>query len=106
MKHYKKHADGHVDVEDLNVDPKVPSIEEFEGGGGGGASFAGPNETVKTYRDTHETIAKRRKRAPADGHLTVEIDEHDSHLKLPEHPRGEGWIKPDPSKPLLPPDRE
>lgn len=104
MKRFKKHADGHEDVEELNVDPRVPSIEEIEQAGGGGGSFAGPNETVKTYRDTHETRAKREKRAPADGHLTVEIDQHDSHLRLPEHPRGQGWIGPDPSKSILPTD--
>lgn len=108
MKRIKRGPNGREDVEELNVDPRVPTIEEIEqmvtGGGGGG--LAGPNETVKTYRDTHETVAQRRKRAPADGHLTVEIDEHDSHLKLPEHPRGEGWIEPDPSKPILPKEKE
>lgn len=108
MKHYKKRANGNEDVEELNVDPAVPTIEELEGGGGGGGgvSFAGPNPMVKTYHDTHEPMAERRKRAPSDGHLTVEVDPHDSHLRLPEHPRGEGWIAPDPSKPILPQGRE
>lgn len=107
MKRIRKHADGHVDVEELNVDPRVPTIEEIEklGGGGGSGSFAGPNETVKTYHDTHETRTEREKRAPSDGHLTVEIDPHDSHLRLPEHPRGQGWLEPDPSKPILPEDK-
>ncbi|MFN3430412.1 MAG: hypothetical protein ACK46X_10700 [Candidatus Sericytochromatia bacterium] len=105
MKRIKKQADGHMDVEELNVDPRVPSIEEIErAGGGGGGSFAGPNQTVKTYRDTHETRAEREKRAPSDGHLTVEIDQHNSHLRLPEHPRGQGWIAPDPRESILPED--
>lgn len=102
MKRIKTGANGHEDVEELNVNPGIPSIEEMEGGGGGGGDLSGPNETVKTYKDTHETVAERTKRAPADGHLTVEIDTHGSHLKLPEHPRGEGWIEPDPSKPIFP----
>jgi hypothetical protein len=95
---YKKGPDGREEVERIDVEPKVADLEQVKRQNHG---FAGPNEFVKTYADTHETEAQRTKRAPADGHLTAEIDPHDSHLKLPDHPRGEGWIEPDPSKPIL-----
>lgn len=83
MQHWKRNDDGSEEVEKLDVDPRVAGLEEFkdrkrEGGGGG---FVPPD-------DEH-----------GEG---VEIDPHWSNLKLPNHPRGEGWIQPDPDKPLWP----
>lgn len=75
MKHWKKDANGKEIEETLDDRPKIPSIEEIEkeieGGGGGG------------HGD--------RPIPPAQG-PEVEIDEHWVNLKLPDHPRGEGWL--------------
>lgn len=102
MDHIRKGPDGREEVEHVDVDPRVPSIEDVDPNNHG---LAGPNQYVKTYLDTHEAETKRHKRAPSEGHLSVEVDETWSNLKLPDHPRGEGWIEPDPSKPILPEDR-
>ena len=103
MKHWKQGPDGRGEEENLDVEPRVPTIEEVDPKHHG---LAGPNDFVKTYMDTHETVAERSRRAPSEGHFTAEIDEHDPYLKLPDHPRGEGWIEPDPSKPIFPPKDE
>ena len=99
MKRWKQGPDGRDEEETLDVEPRVPTIEEVDPTSHG---LAGPNEFVKTYMDTHETVAERTKRVPDDGYLSVEVDEHWTNLKLPDHPRGEGWIEPDPSKPIFP----
>ena len=102
MDHIKKGKDGREHVERVDVEPRVPSIEQVDRKNHG---LAGPNEYVKTYLDTHETDTQRNKRAPKDGHLTVEVDDT-FHLRLPDHPRGEGWLEPDPSKSILPEDEK
>jgi hypothetical protein len=102
MKRVIQGPDGQDWEEDIDVEPRVPGIEDVTRKNHG---LAGPNEYVKTYLDTHETAAERSKRAPSEGHFTVEVDPHWSELRLPDHPRGEGWIKPDPSKPTFPEEK-
>lgn len=90
MKHWKETPDGRGEEETLDVEPGLKSQAEIEReiarlereGGGGGPPRALP---------------------PAKG-PEVRVDPHWTNLKLPEHPRGEGWIEPDPSKPIWPKD--
>lgn len=87
MKHWKETPDGRGREERIDVEPGLKSqadiereIAAEERAGGGGGAHAAP---------------------PAQG-PEVEIDPHWPNLKLPEHPRGEGWIEQDPSEPLWP----
>lgn len=90
MKHWSKDSEGREREEQVSAQPPIPSVEDVERqlesegaprGGGGGALPAD---------------------RPGGEGFEVEIDRHGTHLKLPDHPRGEGWIEPDPSKPIFP----
>ena len=83
MKHWKKTEDGREIEEQLDDRPRIRSVEEIEAeiaGGGGGGAHAG-----------HHQAQGDRPLPPAQG-PEVEIDEHWPNGKLPDHPRGEGWL--------------
>ena len=80
MKHWKKTADGREIEEKIEDHPKILSPEEIKaqisGGGGGG---------------THDDHEDDRAIPPAQG-PEVDIDQHWPTGKLPETPRGQGWL--------------
>lgn len=83
MKHWKKTEDGREIVEKLDVQPKIKSVAEIEAeiaGGGGGGAHAG-----------HDHEHGEGEIPPAQG-PEVEIDPHWPNGKLPETPRGEGFL--------------